>query len=193
MIRNGVNSPPASSCGRLFDAMAALIGVCTKRQGHEGEAAARLEALACEQTLLHEADAFAYPFERIGSPVMHLDPSAMWRSALADLCCGTPEPVIAARFHKGLAIGLVAMTRALAEHARFDTVALSGGCLQNAVLFEQTERRLREVGFAVLSHSKVPANDGGLSLGQAAVAAARLMHEERADVPGHSRPHRADR
>ena len=68
-----------------------------------------------------------------------------------------------------------AMARALLARTGFDTVALSGGCFQNAVLLEQTERRLREAGFAVLTHRTVPANDGGLALGQAAVAAARLM------------------
>ncbi len=72
------------------------------------------------------------------------------------------------------------MTRALAERACFDTVVLSGGCFQNAVLFEQTEHRLREAGFTVLTHSIVPANDGGLALGQAAIAAARLTPQEHA-------------
>ena len=175
MIRSGVNSPLASSCGRLFDAMAALLGVCGERQGHEGEAASRLEALVCERTMLYEDDARAYPFQCVNGPIVHLDPSFMWHAALADLRGGTPEPVIAARFHKGLAIALVATTCALAERASFDTVALSGGCFQNAVLFDHTERRLHDAGFAVLSHRTVPANDGGLALGQAAVAAARLM------------------
>ncbi len=99
----------------------------------------------------------------------------MWHAILDDLKRGTPPPVIAARFHKGLAIAVVAMMRALAERACFDTVALSGGCFQNAVLFEQTQRRLRDAGFIVLAHSMVPANDGGLALGQAAIAAARLI------------------
>jgi hydrogenase maturation protein HypF len=174
-IRNGVNSPLASSCGRLFDAIAALLGVCVERQGHEGEAASLLEAVVCRRTLLDEEDARAYPFQRIGEAFLHLDPSPMWHAAVVDLRSGMPPPVIAARFHKGLAIALVAMARALAERASFDAVALSGGCFQNTVLFEQTEQRLRDAGFAVLSHSQVPANDGGLSLGQAVIAAARLM------------------
>ena len=79
------------------------------------------------------------------------------------------------RFHKSVAIAIVAMTRALARLEDFDTVALSGGCFQNAMLLEQTERRLHDAGFVVLTHSIVPCNDGGLALGQAAVAAARLM------------------
>jgi hydrogenase maturation protein HypF len=104
-----------------------------------------------------------------------IDPTPMWRAVLDDLNRRTPGSVIAARFHKGLAIAAVAMTRALAAETRFDSVALSGGCFQNTVLFDQTERRLREAGFTVLTHSLVPANDGGLALGQAAIAAARLI------------------
>jgi len=109
-----------------------------------------------------------------GAPLV-LDPAPMWRALLGDLERGVSHGTIAARFHQGLAIALVAVARALTRRARFDTVALSGGCLQNAVLLEQTERRLHEAGFAVLTHRTVPANDGGLALGQAAVAAARLM------------------
>jgi hydrogenase maturation protein HypF len=100
----------------------------------------------------------------------------MWRALLGDLILDTPAPVIAARFHKGLATALAAMAVKLAgDDRRFDTAALSGGCFQNMVLFEETATRLRAAGFAVLSHSQVPMNDGSLALGQAAVAAARLM------------------
>jgi hydrogenase maturation protein HypF len=99
----------------------------------------------------------------------------MWRGLIGDIARGTLSGVIAARFHKAMAIAIVAMTRALAGLEHFDTIALSGGCFQNAILLEQTERRLRDAGFNVLTHSIVPCNDGGLSLGQAAVAAARLM------------------
>lgn len=178
MIRNDVNSPMASSCGRLFDAMAAAMDICRDRQGHEGEAASRLEALVFEETLLAEDDALAYSFaielDSFPNPGC-VDPRPMWHAVLADLNRGTPPAVIAARFHKGLALAVVAMTHAVAQYACFDTVALSGGCFQNVVLFEQTERRLRDAGFAVLTHSLVPANDGGLALGQAAIAAARLI------------------
>jgi hydrogenase maturation protein HypF len=203
MLRNGMNSPLASSCGRLFDAVAAALGICAGRQGHEGEAAARLEALVCERTLRGN-DARAYPFSLPSWPALcrpstslpaarsedvdgrakpghdeggalQLDPSPMWHALFDDLDRGVPHGVIAARFHLGLAIALVAVTRALTDRARFDTVALSGGCFQNAVLLEQTERRLHDEGFAVLTHRMVPANDGGLAMGQAVVAAARLM------------------
>jgi hydrogenase maturation protein HypF len=204
MIRGGVNSPMASSCGRLFDAMAAALGICRDRQSHEGEAASRLEALVCQRALHEEDDALAYPFAlhrhssfprkresseaTRGSAVLDsrlrgndeeeqpcVDPRPMWHAVQDDLRRHTPPGVIVARFHKGLAIAVTAMTRALATSTDFDTVALSGGCFQNAVLFEQTDHRLRDAGFSVLTHSMVPANDGGLALGQAAVAAARLI------------------
>jgi len=169
MIRNGVNAPLASSCGRLFDAMAAALGICSDRQGYEGEAAMRLEALACEQTLRAAGD--GYPMA-----VSHwIDPRPMWHAVADDLARGTSPAVMAARFHLGLAAAVTSMACALAGQAHFDTVALTGGCLQNAILLEHTQRRLREAGFAVLTHSIVPANDGGLALGQCAVAAARLI------------------
>lgn len=181
MIRSDINAPKASSCGRLFDAVAAALGLCRDRQGHEGDAACRLEALVCETTLHDEDEALAYPFtipNLRGSGLPYIEPLAMWRALLGDLILETPAPVVAARFHKGLAKTLVAMAAKLADddgRKRFDTVALSGGCFQNKVLFEATAARLREAGFAVLVHSQVPMNDGGLALGQAAIAAARLV------------------
>jgi hydrogenase maturation protein HypF len=183
MIRNAVNSPRASSCGRLFDAVAAALGICRDRQAYEGEAACRLESIVDEHTLREESDALAYPFAipgLRGAGLPYIEPLAMWRALLGDLILSTPAPVMAARFHKGLARAIVAMTNQLARRnstdgPRFDTVALSGGCMQNQVLFEELLRRLQAEGFTVLSHAQVPANDGGLALGQAAVAAARLI------------------
>ena len=182
MIENGINAPLASSCGRLFDAVAAALGVCFERQGYEGEAAARLEALVDERTLREEDDARAYPFgvdDRDENGLAILKAQPMWDALLGDLTRKVPVPVIAARFHKGLAKAVVAMAKKLARRddeasPRFDTVALTGGCFQNRVLFEDVHRRLEAEGFRVLSHSRVPANDGGLALGQAAVAAATL-------------------
>jgi hydrogenase maturation protein HypF len=178
MIRGRVNTPMASSCGRLFDAVAAALGICTQQQNHEGEAAAQLEALTDPHTLQHEDDALAYPLSismASDGGIALIGYQAMWQALTGDIASGTPFGVIAGRFHKSVAIAIVAMTRALARLEDFDAVALSGGCFQNAILLEQTERRLHDAGFIVLTHSIVPCNDGGLSLGQAAVAAARLM------------------
>ncbi len=175
MIRDGLNTPSASSCGRLFDAVAAALGVCRERQGHEGEAASRLEALVCAQTLHHEDDALAYSMTIADGSPPYLEPRPMWQAILDDLARHTPHPVIAARFHKGLARAVVAMTWKLAMDCQFDTVALSGGCFQNAVLFEQVADRLHAAGYTVLMHATTPMNDGGIALGQAAIAACRLM------------------
>jgi hydrogenase maturation protein HypF len=172
MIASGINTPRASSCGRLFDAVAAALDICPDRQAHEGEAAMRLEAIVDATTLRSDS---GYPLDMINDETVVLDPRPMWDPLLSDLTNGVPAPVVAARFHRGLAGGIAEMAGKLGERRSFDAVALSGGCFQNAVLFSQVSRLLRGRGFAVLSHAAVPANDGGLALGQAAVAAAQLI------------------
>ena len=183
MSRKGINAPKASSCGRLFDAVAAALDICRDQQAYEGEAAARLEAIVDRDAMLGGRDEFAYRFAITNAGADGLptiEPLPMWRAILGDLLLGAPPSLIAARFHKGLAKIIVAMARKLAGRddqggARFDTVALSGGCFQNRVLFEEVVRGLEQEHFRVLSHAQVPANDGGLALGQAAIGAARLI------------------
>lgn len=194
MIKNGINAPLASSCGRLFDAVAAALNICRERQGYEGEAAARLEAIVDEDTLRNEDDTLGYPMSipnLRGSGLPYIEPLAMWNAVLGDLILKTPAPVMAARFHKGLARSIVAMTRRLASGEdetgprRFATVALSGGCFQNRILFEEVSRRLESHDFTVLSHAQVPANDGGLALGQAAIGAAHLISSSNNLIKNH--------
>ncbi|MGE4173782.1 MAG: carbamoyltransferase HypF [Methylocystis sp.] len=177
MIAQGVNSPAASSCGRLFDAVAAALGVCADRQVYEGEAAARLEALASAAP----NETRAYTFKISGSDLIDIDPAPMWRALCGDLRRGVAAAAIARRFHLGLAESIAVVVMRLAAARRFETVALSGGCFQNRLLFESVRDRLRETGFEALSHADAPANDGGLSLGQAAIGAAHLIS---ADVTG---------
>ena len=192
MIRRGVNAPKASSCGRLFDAVAAALNLCRDRQAYEGEAAARLEAIVDHDATARDQE-HAYPFTIPNSPdsgLPYVEPAAMWRAILGDLIHGAPASLIAARFHKGLAQIVVAMARKLAARddkggARFETVALSGGCFQNRALFEEVALGLERSGFRLLTHAEVPANDGGLSLGQAAIGAARLIDAAKMrDNPG---------
>jgi hydrogenase maturation protein HypF len=181
MLVQGINCPPASSCGRLFDAVAAAIGVCRKQAGYEGQAAMALEAIVDNKTLKEESDDSAYPFS-ISSvkdrDLFIIEPVVMWIALLDDLLRRTPAEVMAARFHKGLAKAIVAMVLKLTqnENKRFiNTLALSGGVWQNQVLLEQVLQRLREKDYNVLTQSRVPANDGGLSLGQAIIGAARQI------------------
>jgi hydrogenase maturation protein HypF len=171
MIAQGVNSPLASSCGRLFDSVAAAINVCADRQAYEGEAAARIEALAA--TALNEDG--GYWFDISGSELIEIDPAPMWRAIRDDLRQGVAASAIARCFHLGLANAISEVVARLTDERGFETVALSGGCFQNRLLFESVHENLREAGYEVLTHADVPANDGGLSLGQAAIGAARLM------------------
>ena len=182
MIVQGINSPHASSCGRLFDAVAAAAGICRERVQYEGQAAIEFEALADEQTLMHENDELAYPFAIPSLKVSNLpyvEPLAMWQALLGDLILKTPVSVISARFHKGLAIVIARMVEKHSRHESSDesigTVALSGGVFQNRILLEQVIMRLEALDFRVLTHRQVPGNDGGLALGQAVIAAAQSM------------------
>lgn len=169
MMDKGLNAPLASSAGRLFDAVAALLSLAPDRLSHEGEAAMALEAVA-------EGEAAPYPFANAAQgDVMEIDPAPLWRALLADLASGRPLPAMAAAFHAGLADAFVTVAARAADEAGVPAVALSGGVFQNARLLEETAARLRARGLIPLIPSQVPANDGGLALGQAVVAAARHM------------------
>ena len=174
MLQRGLNAPWSSSCGRLFDAIAAALGVCRAEATYEGQAAIELEALAER----HVGDPGVYPFDVLestdGAP-WQLDPRPLWRELLEDVVRGVDAACIAARFHQGLACAVADLGVRLARIHGCDSVALSGGVMQNRLLFEALTARLTHAGLQVLSHSLVPANDGGLALGQAVIAAARAM------------------
>jgi hydrogenase maturation protein HypF len=165
MAAKGVNSPLTSSAGRLFDAAAALLGV-RDTINYEGQAAIELEQLA------DPAEAEAYPagletgegpFQARGSDLLH--------ALVEDRTGGVPAPLIAARFHHGVAALIEAGCLLLRDQHGLGTVALSGGVFQNTLLLNAAVARLEARGFRVLLHSRVPCNDGGISLGQAMVAA----------------------
>jgi hydrogenase maturation protein HypF len=182
MIRKRVNSPRASSCGRLFDAVAALLGICAESVSYEGQAAIELEALVDPNAMGRER---GYPIairtegSAIGLPKM--DFSLLWQAILGDLDRKTPASIVSTRFHRGLSRAITSMARLLFEREgkRLERiVALSGGSFQNKLLLEDVTNALRDWGVTVLLHRQVPANDGGLALGQAAVAAARLIETQ---------------
>ena len=186
MLNKQVNSPLASSCGRLFDAVAAAMGLCRERAAYEGQGAVEMEALVDPEVLRFEDEDLGYPFAipRLkGSHLPYIEPLAMWSAVLGDLVLKTPLPTMAARFHKGLARVIVKMIDQLAQshtnaqgaHEPLRHVALSGGVFQNKLLLERVSEQLRCAGYSVLMHRRVSCNDGGLALGQAAVAAARAL------------------
>lgn len=168
-LRKGVASPLTTSAGRLFDAVAALAGVRRVSQ-FEGQAAIELEALSA--AFAPSLPPYEYRIERRGPAEIDLRPaiSAMARAARE----GRPAGEIGARFHATLASAVVEVVAALVRERGLSTVVLTGGCFQNVLFASACEVGLVSRGLEVLRPSLFPPNDGGLSLGQAAVAAARL-------------------
>jgi len=169
MIERGVNSPPTSSCGRLFDAVAALIGLRTT-VNYEAQAAIELEMAAHDS-----ADDSAYPFDlqRTGE-TWQIGSHSLFDWLLRDIRRGVRIEDISRRFHNGLASLFLGLAEKLRESHGLNRVCLSGGCFQNILLFRLLLAALRKQNFEVYFHTEVPAGDGGISLGQALVAAHRL-------------------
>jgi hydrogenase maturation protein HypF len=166
LARSGLAAPETTSAGRLFDAIAALLGV-RSHATFEGQAAMELEALADPA----ERGRLPLPLlERDGALV--LDARETVRAAVAGLAAGVTVPVLAARFHEGLAHALAVACGRIAAAEGIDLVVLSGGVFQNRRLLDRTTERLEAAGLRVLRPLRLPANDGGIGYGQAAVAAA---------------------
>ncbi|MEN9501833.1 MAG: carbamoyltransferase HypF [Pseudomonadota bacterium] len=174
MLQKGLNSPLSSSCGRLFDAVAAALDCSRASIQYEGQAAIELEAItpAC---LLHLVPPYPFAVQTNPAGLLEIDPAPMWWALLHDLQSGYDRATVAAHFHQGLLQVLVDACALLAAQHALKTVVLSGGVLQNVLLFTHLQARLQARGLTVLTHSQVPTNDGGLSLGQAAIAAAQWL------------------
>ncbi len=163
LLSRGFQAPVTSSAGRLFDAVAALLGL-HQRTRFEGQAAMALEWVADREA----GDAYPLPLAS-GEAATELDWRPLIEAILEDWRRDTAAGIISARFHNALAEAVVAVALEVGE----PRVALTGGCFQNRLLSQRTVRGLRRAGFEVLLQRQVPANDGGISLGQVAVAAAR--------------------
>jgi hydrogenase maturation protein HypF len=166
MVDRGINTVQTSSCGRLFDAVAALLGVRTKIT-YEAQAAIELETLARSSP----SENRIYPIS------MHegvVQTENILAAILGDMELGVPKATIARAFHDTMAEVAAQMAFAARAQTGIDTVALSGGCFQNRLLRAAAMERIGRAGLTVLVHRRVPTNDGGLALGQAVVAAARL-------------------
>jgi hydrogenase maturation protein HypF len=168
MMHRRVNSPLTSSCGRLFDAVAALIGI-RQEVNYEAQAAIELE-MALEAS--EEND--TYPFGLLpAGKTWIIGARPAFEAVLDDLRAGVPVGTISRRFHNGLVDVFAQVAGLVRDKTKLDRVCLSGGTFNNVYLFERLQKRLAADGFSVFTHSEVPAGDGGLSLGQALVAAHR--------------------
>ena len=165
-LETGLNAPLTSSMGRLFDAAAALLGV-RQTVNYEAQAAIEMEAMAN----MHESGCYHLALD--GELI---NPAPMLQDMIADFRNGVNLPNLAARFHSGIAQMVLDTCLRLRKQFDTDEVALSGGVWQNTFLLSLTVGLLQENEFKVYLHRKVPANDGGLSLGQAVVAIARLSN-----------------
>ena len=159
-LQRSINTPLTSSMGRLFDAASALIGV-RQKVNYEAQAAIELEALCIED------EKGAYPFEMEGDI---LQCAALWQALLQDMRHHTPQAVMATRFHNSIIRMILETVSNIRQQSGCSTVVLSGGVWQNRYLLTRSVPSLEKAGFKVLWHQRVPANDGGIALGQIMVA-----------------------
>lgn len=178
IIEKGINSPLTSSVGRLFDAVAAAIGICPEQCSYEGQAAIEMEAIADTNILNNDKETLNYSFKLEKSAnIYYIDTSPTWREILNDIKQHISSSEIAAKFHQSLAITTVKIVKKLKQENQFNQVVLTGGVFQNQILLQQVKMRLEKLEINVLTHSIVPTNDGGLSLGQSVIAAAKYLKE----------------
>jgi hydrogenase maturation protein HypF len=164
MIAAGINTVPTSSCGRLFDAVASLIGL-RQEVNFEGQAAIDLEMIA------EDGNRERYPFGIDGDGPWQVDFRPVIECLAREVSAGMPQCAMAAKFHNTLAEATVEVCRRIARETALRRVCLSGGTFQNVRLLGSTVAGLRAAGFEVFLHAHVPPNDGGIALGQAAIAA----------------------
>ncbi len=173
MITRNINSPMASSAGRLFDAVAAALDIYFDGVSFEAQAAIELEAAASE--LFGEESGSGYPVsveeDRGGLPRLTWEP--LWMALLEDVQEDASRQQVAARFHHGLIDAVADQAVALSTQCRTQKVVLSGGVFQNRLLMTGVKQRLEQESIEILTPQRFPAHDGGLSLGQAAIAIAQ--------------------
>lgn len=179
MIERGINSPRTSSMGRLFDAAAAILGICDKA-AYEGEPAIELEAAAwraLDNEIAHfpddNAGYFASGPSWLDGPYV-LDQKALFEALLGGIEAGAPADRLALDFHVAVARSSARIASDICVHEGIDTVALSGGVFMNRLLLQFLTRKLKDAGLTVLIPQTVPVNDGCIAYGQAAVARTRL-------------------
>ena len=167
MIATKTNCPETSSMGRLFDAVASLLRLRDKTN-YEGQAAIELEQIADPRI----REKYELVVSEDGSIIR---PQNVIRGAVEDLLSGVPPRIISARFHLGVAELIANIACRIRDERKLNRVVLSGGVFQNLFLLRASSALLTAASFEVFAHSRVPANDGGISFGQVAIANARLL------------------
>jgi len=170
MLRSGTGCTPTTSMGRLFDAVASILGV-RQDVDHEGQAAMELEALAAATTDVLDPATWRFDVDEVDGSLV-LDPAPVLRAAVGTVRGGSSAAAAALAFHAAVAAAVEAAALRVRDSHGTGVVGLTGGVFQNARLSEDCRGRLERQGFRVLVHQLVPPNDGGLALGQVAVAAA---------------------
>jgi hydrogenase maturation protein HypF len=173
MLERGINAPLTSSCGRLFDAVAALLGI-REVASYEGQAAMELEALA-----ERGSNPSSYPYLISGGECHTVDFAPMFAAICDDVAAGRDSAGIARSFHHSLARVVCEVCELIREERGEKRVVLSGGLFQNRLLTEEVSVLLNHAGLDVYCHRLVPPNDGGIALGQAVIAGAELLRRER--------------
>jgi hydrogenase maturation protein HypF len=169
MIEKKINTPMTSSMGRLFDAVSSLLSIRDDVH-YEGQAAIELEMIA-DRKIKEE-----YPFYIHKDELsLVIDPAETIRGIVYDLSAGIPSPIISGRFHRTISSLIVKTCERIQSMKKLSRVVLSGGVFQNIFLLSLVTEGLKDSGFDVYTHHLAPANDGGISLGQAVIAHMRLF------------------
>ncbi|NOQ16952.1 MAG: carbamoyltransferase HypF [Methyloprofundus sp.] len=181
MIAKNLNSPISSSCGRWFDACAAILGLCPEKISYEGQAAISLENLATTEFNNVRHNHYGYTLVQYNG-YMLINWQVFWQELLQDLHTKCNKAVIAARIHHTLIAASAELLLLLSAQTKTSTIILTGGVFQNKLLLQGLTEQLQQQGKKVLSPCKYPMNDGGLALGQAVIAAGQFLrkpHEQK--------------
>ena len=168
-IEKKINTPWTSSMGRLFDAISSLLSIRDEVH-YEGQAAIELEMIADQGV----TEGYPFHIQQDETPMV-INPADMIRGIVRDLIDGTPSSIISGKFHRTVARSIIETCQTIRSNERLNRVVLSGGVFQNIFLLSLVKEGLRRSGFEVHTHQLVPANDGGISLGQAVIAHMKLF------------------
>ncbi|UNC92291.1 carbamoyltransferase HypF [Candidatus Contubernalis alkaliaceticus] len=172
LLEKNFNCPPASSCGRFFDAVSAFLGVC-ETSSYEGQAAIELGELVLDRKLCKCTEIEPYPFTIEGGII---DPASTWKALVEDFQSHKEKDLAARRFHDTLVSIIEKAVLIISERSAIKKVVFSGGAWHNQYLLIRSEELLNKLGFEVFTHQNVPPNDGGISLGQAVITYWRWLN-----------------